>query len=108
MRAKARVEQPKRPGRRPSLNTGYVAALRAITQEPPRASPDEVTRALFRRAGVKVGTVTVRKALREAGIARLKPLRRAGQRAAVQGSAPARDGCTGTPRRTAVPMAPAA
>jgi putative transposase len=59
----------------------------------------EVTRELFRRAGVKVSTVTVRKALREAGIERLKPLRRAGERAAVQGAALKRYGYTAAHRR---------
>ena len=100
MTAKAQVEQPGRPGRRPSLNADHTAALRAITQEQPRSSLDEVTRELFRRAGVKVSTVTVRKALREAGIERLKPLRRAGERAAAQGSAPTRYGYTGAHRRS--------
>lgn len=99
MTAKAQVEQPGRPGRRPSLNAEHTAALRAITQEQPRSSLDEVTRELFRRAGVKVSTVTVRKALREAGIERLKPLRRAGERAAVQGSTPTRYGYTAAHRR---------
>jgi putative transposase len=61
---------------------------------------DEVTRELFRRAGVLVSTVTVRKALREAGIERLKPLRRASERAAVQGSAPTRYGYTEAHRRS--------
>ena len=74
--------------------------LRAIIQEQPRSSLDEVTRELFRRAGVKVSTVTVRKALREAGIERLKPLRRAGERAAVQGAAPTRYGYTAAHRRS--------
>jgi transposase len=100
MATKVRVEQPGRPGRKPSLNTDHVAVLRAITQEQPRSSLDEVTRELFRRAGVKVSTVTVRKALREAGIDRLKPLRRTGERAAVQGARPARYGYTPTHRRT--------
>jgi len=99
MAAKAQVEQPGRPGRRPSLNADHTEALRAITQEQPRSSLDEVTRELFRRAGVKVSTVTVRKALREAGIERLKPLRRAGERAAVQGSAPKRYRYTAAHRR---------
>jgi transposase len=67
---KARVKQPRRPGRKPSLNAEHVAVLHAITQEQPRSSLDEVTRGLFRRAEVKVSTVTVRKALREAGIER--------------------------------------
>jgi len=99
MAAKAQGEQPGRPGRRPALNADHATVLRAITQEQPRSSLDEVTRELFRRAGVKVSTVTVRKALREAGIERLKPLRRAGERAAVQGGAPARYGYTAVHRR---------
>ena len=92
--------QPGRPGRRPSLNAGHTAVLRAITQEQPRSSLDEVTRELLRRTGTKVNAVTVRKALREAGIERLKPLRRAGERAAVQGGAPTRYGYTQAHRRS--------
>lgn len=99
MTAKAQVEQPGRPGRRPSLNADHIAVLRAITREQPRSSLDEVTRELLRRAGVKVSTVTVRKALREAGIERLEALRRAGQRAPVQGCAPQRYGYTAAHRR---------
>ena len=93
MVSKVRDEQPRRAGRKPSLNADHTVALRAITQEQPRSSLDEVTRELFRRAGVKVSTVTVRKALREAGIERLKPLRRAGERAAVQGATPSLRRC---------------
>ena len=92
--------QPGRPGRRPSLNTEHTVVLRAITKEQPRSSLDEVTRELLRRTGIKVNAVTVRKALREAGIERLKPLRRAGERAAAQGSAPARYGYTAAHRRS--------
>jgi transposase len=88
------IRQAGRPGRRPSPNADHTATLRAITQKQPRSSLDEVSRELLRRAGVKVSTVTVRKALREAGIERLKPLRRAGERAAVQGSMPTRYGYT--------------
>jgi transposase len=99
MATKTRSEQPARPGRRPSLNADHTAVLRAITQEQPRSSLDEVTRELLRRAGVKVSTVTVRKALREAGIDRLKPIRRVGERA-VQGGAPARYGYTDAHRRS--------
>ena len=99
MATKRQVEQPGRPGRRPSLNTEHTTVLRAIAQERPRSSLDEVTRELFCRTGVKVSTVTVRKALREAGIERLKPLRRAGERAAVQGGAPTRYGYTAAHRR---------
>ena len=100
MAKKAKTEQPGRPGRKPALNAVHTAVLRAITQEQPRSSLDEVTRELFRRSGVKVSTVTVRKALREAGIERLKPVRRAGERATVQGAAPARYGYTDAHRRS--------
>ena len=99
MVAEARGEQQARPGRRPSLNADHTAALRAIALEQLRSSLDEMTRELFRRAGVKVSTVTVRKALRAAGIERLKPVRRAGERAAVQGAAPKRCGYTAAHRR---------
>ncbi len=93
-------EQPGRPGRKPSLNAEHITVLRAIIQEQPRSSLGEVTRELLGRAGVKVNPVTVRKALREAGVQRLKPLRRAGERAAVQGSAPKRYGYTAAHRRS--------
>ena len=96
----ARDEQPGRPGRKPTLKAEHTDVLRVITQEQPRSSLGEVTRELFRRTGVKACTVTVRKALREAGIERLKPLRRAGERAAVQGAAPARYGYTAAHRRS--------
>jgi len=92
-------EQPGRPGRKRSLNAEHTSVLRRIIQEQPRSSLDEVTRELLRRTGVKVNPVTVRRALREAGIERLKPLRRAGERAAVQGATPARYGDTATHRR---------
>ena len=99
MATKTRSEQPGRPGRPPALNADHTAVLRTITQEQPRSSLGEVTRELFRRAGVMVSAVTVRKALREAGIDRPKPLRRAGERAAVQGAAPKRSGYTAAHRR---------
>lgn len=92
--------QPGRPGRKPALSAEHTTVLRVITQEMPRSSLDEVTRELFRRTGTKVHPVTVRKALRQAGIQRLKPLRRASERAAVQGAAPVRYGYTDAHRRT--------
>lgn len=100
MATKKRTEQPRRPGRKPSLTAEHVVVLRAITAEQPRSSLDEVTRELSRRSGVKVCTVTVRKALREAGIERVKPLRRAGQRAEVQGTASKRYGYKDAHRRS--------
>jgi putative transposase len=96
---KAGSKQPRQPGRKPLLSAEHIAALRAITQEQPRSSLEEVTRELFRRTGTKACTVTVSKALRAAGIERLKPLRRAAQRAAVQGTAPTRYGYTAAHRR---------
>ena len=99
MAVKAASVQRGRPGRRPSLNADHTAVLRVITQEQPRSSLQEVTSELFRRTGAKVSTVTVRKALREAGIERLKPIRRASERAAVQGRAPVRYGYNETHRR---------
>ena len=79
--------------------------LRAIIQEQPHSSLDEVTRELFRRAGVKVSTVTVRKALHEAGIERLShcvaPV-------SVQRCKALRRRDTATPPRIAAAMARAA
>ncbi len=109
MATKVQAREPRlpgRPGRKPSLNADHTASLRAITQEQPRSSLDEVTRELFGRTGAKVSTVTVRKALRDARIERLKPIRRAGERAAVQGTAPVRYGST--PPLIAAAMAPVA
>lgn len=94
------TQHPGRSGRKPSLNAERATVLRAIVQEQPRSSLDELTRELFRRTGTKVNPVTVRKALREAGIVRLKPIRRVGERAAVQGRAPLRVGYTDTHRRS--------
>ncbi len=88
-----------RPGRKPALNAQHIEALRAITQEQPRSSLDEVTRELQRRTGTAVCTVTVRKALRQAGIDRLKPQRRPSERAATQGGTPLRVGYKAAHRR---------
>lgn len=95
----AKIDRQGRPGRKPSLNAEHIAVLRAITREQPRSSLDEVTRELFRRSGVKVNPVTVRKALRQAGIERLKPIRRAGGRAAQGRGAGVRTGYTEAHRR---------
>jgi putative transposase len=89
-----------RPGRKPLLDAQHVQVLRAITREQPRSSLDELTREFQRRTGLTVCSVTVRKALRQAGIERLKPLRKPSERAAVQGSAAARTGYTQAHRRS--------
>ncbi len=88
-----------KPGRKPALQAQHFEVLRAITREQPRSSLDEVTRELQRRTGVGVCTATVRKALREAGIERIKPLRRPSERAAVHGGGPLRTGYTKAHRR---------
>ncbi len=93
------VEGKNKGGRPPLLNEEHVAVLRAITTEQPRSSLGEVTNELGRRTGMNVCTVTVRKALREAGIERLKPIRKPTQRALVQGGAPLRVGYTDAHRR---------
>lgn len=100
MKGRRQAERRGVPGRKPLLNAEHGEVLRAITHELPRSSLDEVTRELARRTGIKVSTVTVRKALRAAGIERMKPLRRVGERAVVQGSAgPVRTGYTAAHRR---------
>jgi len=82
------------------LGVEHIAALREIIRGQPRSSLDEVTRELFRRCGVKVNPVTVRKALREAGIERLEPIRRRGERAAQGRGAGVRTGYTEAHRRS--------
>ncbi len=64
-------ERAGRPGRKPALNAEHTAVLRAIVRGRPRCSLDELTRQLFVCTGVQVNPVTVRTALRAAGIARL-------------------------------------
>lgn len=86
-------------GRRPLLNDEHVEVLRTIATEQPRSSLGEVTRELGRRTGMNVCTVTVRKALRQAGIERVKPLRKPTQRALAQGGKPLRVGYTDAHRR---------
>ena len=88
-----------RVGRKPALNAQHIETLRASTREQPRSSLEEVTRELHRRTGAEVCTATVRKALRQAGIDRLKPQRKPSERAAVQGGAPLRFGYTDAHRR---------
>lgn len=88
-------------GRRPLLIAEHVQALRAIVADMPRSSLEEVTRELQRRTAVRVSPVTVRKALRQAGIERLKPLRRSCEQRGEQGSgAGLRTGYTDMHRRS--------
>ena len=94
-----RAEGKSKAGRKASLTEEHVKVLRAITEEQPRSSLDEVTRELNRRTGVAACSATVRKALRAAGITRLKPARVTATRAPVQGGQPVRYGYTAAHRR---------
>lgn len=82
------------PGRKPSRAEQHIEVLRAITREQPRSSLDEVTRELKRRTGMAACSATVGNALRQAGMRRLKPLRKLAERAAAQGGKPLRVGYT--------------
>lgn len=93
------AEGKSKAGRKPSLTAKHVKVLKAITEERPRSSLDEVTRELNRRTGAVVCSATVRKALRAAGVARLKPERVAATRAPVQAGQPVRYGYTAVHRR---------
>lgn len=71
-----------------------IRSAGAITCEQPRSLLDAVQRELQRRTGAVVCTVTVRNALREAGIERLKPQHRPAERAVAQGTGALRVGYT--------------
>ena len=94
-RAKKGVRR--RAGRPSVLTAEHEPVLRAIVGERPTASLDEVTRELGVRAGVRVCSATVRKALRAAGIVKRKPARRA---LAVSADAAKRYGYTAVHRRS--------
>jgi transposase len=94
------IDSKGKPGRKPSLSAEHVLVLRAIVAERPQAALAEVTAELARRCGVKVNPVTVRKALRQAGIVRDKPVRRSSVQRAAQGQADPRTGYTAMHRRS--------
>lgn len=89
----------RRPGRKALLTAEHGAVLIAIAHELPRSSLDELTREFNRRSGLSVCSATVRKGLRQAGIKRMRPNRKAAERAAVQGGTPVRVGYTARHRR---------
>lgn len=97
----AHSEQDKRrPGRKALLTADHGVVLTTIAHELPRSSLDELTREFNRRCGLSVCSATVRKALKQAGIKRMRPIRKAADRAAVQGGAPVRVGYAKQHRRT--------
>lgn len=62
-----------KPGRPPALTDEHLATLRTLVQGTPGATMSELCAALHRATGVTVCTVTLRKALRRAGLYRLPP-----------------------------------
>ncbi len=76
-RQNAPAVEPKRGGRPRALKEEHVLALREIVAEHPQATLEAVSQILAERCGVKVCIPTVRRKLREMGIVRVKPVRRA-------------------------------
>ena len=64
-------------GRPPALKPQHIAALHDIVAERAQASLQEIADELHHRCGIRVCAATIRRALREQGIVRLKPVRRA-------------------------------
>ena len=89
---------PAKRGRKPSLGEEHRAVLRVIVREHPQATLDEVTRELHRRTQVVVCSATVRKAIRQAGIRKVRPEREA-TASAGSDRQPARYGYTARHRR---------
>lgn len=95
----ARDKKP--PGRPALLQAQQLHTLVQLVQRMPQASMDELTGEFVRVTGIQVCSATIRKALKRAGVKRVRPVRRAGTRAAVQGGAPRRYGYTDAHRRQA-------
>jgi transposase len=94
------TREGKNLGGRPALlQAGELLRLVELTRQMPQASMDELTRAFVHQTGIEVCSATIRKALKKAGIKRVRPARRAGQRAQTQGAAPQRFGYTAAHRR---------
>ena len=89
----------RRAGRKALLTAEHGAVLTGIAQELPRSSLDELTREFNRRSALNVCSATVRKALKQAGITRMRPTRKPAERAAVQGGTPIRTGYAERHRR---------
>jgi putative transposase len=85
------------------LQAQDLRTLVELTQRMPQSSMDELTREFVRQTGIDVCSATIRKALKKAGVKRVRPPRGASTRAAVHGSAPQRYGYTAAHRRQAKP-----
>jgi putative transposase len=99
----SKTTTPKRnsAGRPALLQAGELRTLVELTRRTPQASMDELTRAFVQETGIEVCSATIGKALKKAGIQRVRAPRRAAERAPVQGSAPQRYGYTDAHRRQA-------
>lgn len=95
--------QKKQAGRPALLQAQELRLLVELTQRMPQSSMDELTCEFVRLTDIDVCSATIRKALKKAGVKRVRPLRRASTRAAVQGSQPHRYGYTQAHRRQAKP-----
>jgi putative transposase len=89
----------RRRGRKALLTADHGAVLTSIAQELPQSSLGELTCEFNRRCNLSVCSATIRKALKQAGIIRMRPTRKPAERAAAQGSAPVRVGYTERHRR---------
>lgn len=100
----ATTQEGRNRGGRPALlQADQLRMLVELTQRMAQASMDELTREFVRQSGMQVCSATIRKALKRAGVQRVRPPRRTSQRAAVQGAAPQRYGYTAAHRRQAAP-----
>ena len=70
---KAPRRKAKRVGRPPALNKRHIGVLRTLATQEPGASLEAITHQLAERCGVKVSTLTVRRALAAASIVRVRP-----------------------------------
>lgn len=97
--SQSKTQIKRRPGRKALLTAEHGVMLESIAQELPRSSLDELTREFNRRSELSVCSATVRKALKSAGITRMRPTRKPTERAAAQGGTPVRTGYAERHRR---------
>lgn len=96
--AAAAAKEPRRPGRPPALKPEHVQLLRELATADIGMTMEALVEQLQARCGVKVSSMTVRKALAAEGIKRVKPERHA---VPAQRGKPARYGYTEAHRREA-------
>ncbi|QLP99029.1 MAG: IS5 family transposase [Burkholderiaceae bacterium] len=94
-----RQRSGRRPGRKPLIGPEHHAVLVEIATQMPRCSLDELTREFNHRSALSVCSATVRKALREAGVKRVRAQRKSAERAASGSGARSRVGYQALHRR---------